>query len=97
MATTGLPASISSDLTRVTESLQMLAPRWNVWVLLTLSEKPLRYREIKRALPWLPDGQLHPGSSGWSTLALSSEPSSSPRTCCTTCPSGGASCCRFSA
>ncbi|GAA2643750.1 winged helix-turn-helix transcriptional regulator [Streptomyces spororaveus] len=60
MATTGLPESISSDLSRVTQSLQMLAPRWNVWVLLTMSEKPLRYREIKGALPWLPDGQLHP-------------------------------------
>uniref|UniRef100_A0AAU2K0B6 Winged helix-turn-helix transcriptional regulator n=1 Tax=Streptomyces sp. NBC_00049 TaxID=2903617 RepID=A0AAU2K0B6_9ACTN len=60
MATTGLPESISSDLSRVTQSLQMLAPRWNVWVLLTMSEKPLRYREIKSALPWLPDGQLHP-------------------------------------
>ncbi|MFG2978838.1 winged helix-turn-helix transcriptional regulator [Streptomyces sp. NPDC048331] len=60
MATTGLPASISSDLSRVTESLQMLAPRWNVWVLLTLSEKPLRYRGIKNALHWLPNGQLHP-------------------------------------
>ncbi|MGP3684564.1 winged helix-turn-helix transcriptional regulator [Streptomyces sp. IBSNAI002] len=55
-----MPESISSDLSRVTESLQMLAPRWNVWVLMTLSEKPLRYREIKSALPWLPDGQLHP-------------------------------------
>ncbi|MCY0940217.1 winged helix-turn-helix transcriptional regulator [Streptomyces antarcticus] len=60
MATTGLPESISSDLSRVTQSLQMLAPRWNVWVLMTLSQKPLRYREIKSALPWLPDGQLHP-------------------------------------
>ncbi|MCX5278398.1 winged helix-turn-helix transcriptional regulator [Streptomyces virginiae] len=60
MATTGLPESISSDLSRVTQSLQMLAPRWNVWVLLTLSQKPRRYREIKSALPWLPDGQLHP-------------------------------------
>lgn len=60
MATTGLPESISSDLSRVTESLQMLAPRWNVWVLMTLAEMPLRYREIKSALPWLPDGQLHP-------------------------------------
>ncbi|MFD8978628.1 winged helix-turn-helix transcriptional regulator [Streptomyces sp. NPDC059564] len=60
MATTGLPESISSDLSRVTESLQMLSPRWNVWVLLTMSEKPLRYRELKSALPWLPDGQLHP-------------------------------------
>ncbi|AWZ08352.1 MULTISPECIES: winged helix-turn-helix transcriptional regulator [unclassified Streptomyces] len=60
MATTGLPKSISSDLSRVTQSLQMLAPRWNIWVLLTMSEKPMRYREIKSALPWLPDGQLHP-------------------------------------
>ncbi|MFI1060498.1 winged helix-turn-helix transcriptional regulator [Streptomyces spororaveus] len=47
-------------MSRVTESLQMLAPRWNVWVLMTLAETPLRYREIKSALPWLPDGQLHP-------------------------------------
>lgn len=60
MATTGLPESISSDLSRVTESLQMLAPTWNVWVLMTLAEKPLRYREIKSVLPWLVDGHLHP-------------------------------------
>ncbi|MFJ5546721.1 winged helix-turn-helix transcriptional regulator [Streptomyces sp. NPDC093225] len=60
MTTTGLPDFIASDLSRVTETLQMLAPRWNVWVLMTLAEKPLRYREIKRTLPWLPDGQLHP-------------------------------------
>ncbi|MFJ7589501.1 winged helix-turn-helix transcriptional regulator [Streptomyces sp. NPDC097617] len=60
MPITGLPESISSDLSRVTESLQMLAPRWNVWVLMSLSEKPLRYGELKRTLHWLHDGQLHP-------------------------------------
>lgn len=60
MATTGLPRTTQMDLTRVTESLEMLAPRWSVWTLMTLSTGPLRYTEIKRRLPWLLDGQLHP-------------------------------------
>ncbi|MCC3775874.1 helix-turn-helix transcriptional regulator [Streptomyces sp. UNOB3_S3] len=38
----------------------MLAPRWSVWVLMTLANQPLRYAEIKPKLPWLADGQLHP-------------------------------------
>ncbi|MER5786403.1 helix-turn-helix domain-containing protein [Streptomyces mobaraensis] len=58
MATTGLPRT--NDLSRVTETLEMIAPRWSVWVLMTLAEQPLRYAEIKPKLPWLADGQLHP-------------------------------------
>lgn len=60
MTTPGMPESVSADLSRVTESLQMLAPRWNVWVLMTLAEQPLRYSDIKPRLPWLVDGQLNP-------------------------------------
>ncbi|MFK4222202.1 winged helix-turn-helix transcriptional regulator [Streptomyces sp. NPDC019890] len=60
MATTGLPRTTLTDLSRVTESLEMITPRWSVWVLMTLSAKPLRYAEIKPKLPWLADGQLHP-------------------------------------
>ncbi|MEW1632682.1 winged helix-turn-helix transcriptional regulator [Streptomyces sp. NPDC093801] len=60
MPTPGLPESVAADLSRVTESLQMLAPRWNVWVLMTVAEQPLRYSDIKTRLPWLVDGQLHP-------------------------------------
>ncbi|MDF3292436.1 winged helix-turn-helix transcriptional regulator [Streptomyces silvisoli] len=60
MATTGLPRTTLNDLSRVTESLEMLAPRWSVWALMTLSSQPLRYAEIKSRLPWLHDGQLHP-------------------------------------
>jgi DNA-binding HxlR family transcriptional regulator len=60
LPTPGLPESVAADLSRVTESLQMLAPRWNVWVLMTVAEQPLRYSDIKTRLPWLVDGQLHP-------------------------------------
>ncbi|MEJ8650618.1 winged helix-turn-helix transcriptional regulator [Streptomyces sp. MS1.AVA.3] len=60
MATTGLPHTTQDDLSGVTKTLDLLAPRWNVWVLMTLSAKPLRYAEIKPKLPWLHDGQLHP-------------------------------------
>ncbi|WP_411140957.1 winged helix-turn-helix transcriptional regulator [Streptomyces sp. x-80] len=60
MATTGLPPATDADLSRVTESLEMISPLWSVWVLMTLSAKPLRYAEVKPRLPWLHDGQLHP-------------------------------------
>ncbi|MFC9228380.1 winged helix-turn-helix transcriptional regulator [Streptomyces decoyicus] len=60
MATTGLPHTTQDDLSGVTKTLDLLAPRWSVWVLMTLSAKPLRYAEIKPRLPWLHDGQLHP-------------------------------------
>ncbi|MFF0448051.1 winged helix-turn-helix transcriptional regulator [Streptomyces sp. NPDC004609] len=60
MAPTGLTPAVRTDLARVTESLSMLTPRWNVQLLLVLSDKPLRYTEIKQRMPWLADGQLHP-------------------------------------
>ncbi|MET9294352.1 helix-turn-helix domain-containing protein [Streptomyces sp. NPDC003077] len=60
MAPTGLSRPTLNDISRVTESLEMLAPTWNVWVLMTLASQPLRYAEIKPRLPWLHDGQLHP-------------------------------------
>ncbi|MGW4249893.1 winged helix-turn-helix transcriptional regulator [Streptomyces californicus] len=60
MATTAPPPSASHDLSGVTRTLDLLAPRWSVWVLMTLSSQTLRYAEIKPRLPWLADGQLHP-------------------------------------
>ncbi|KOT79123.1 hypothetical protein ADK70_31950 [Streptomyces rimosus subsp. pseudoverticillatus] len=60
MAPTGLSRATATDLARVTESLDMIAPRWSVWVLMTLHEQPLRYHEIKPKLAWLADGQLNP-------------------------------------
>ncbi|MEU5162329.1 winged helix-turn-helix transcriptional regulator [Streptomyces sp. NPDC020875] len=60
MASTGLTPAVRTDLARVTESLSMLTPRWNVQLLLVLAEQPLRYTEIKKRMPWLADGQLHP-------------------------------------
>ncbi|PKV84284.1 winged helix-turn-helix transcriptional regulator [Streptomyces sp. TLI_146] len=60
MATTGLPRSTQVDVARVTESLEMIAPLWNVRILMTLSTQPLRYAEVKPRLPWLNDGTLHP-------------------------------------
>ncbi|MFD9793313.1 winged helix-turn-helix transcriptional regulator [Streptomyces sp. NPDC059070] len=52
----------SADLPRVAEALEMLAPRWSAWVLMTLAahDEPLRYSAVKASLPWLADGQLHP-------------------------------------
>ncbi|OKJ72258.1 winged helix-turn-helix transcriptional regulator [Streptomyces sp. CB02460] len=60
MATTVPTPSASHDLSGVTKTLDLLAPRWSVWVLMTLSSQTLRYAEIKPKLPWLADGQLHP-------------------------------------
>ncbi|MFF5781638.1 winged helix-turn-helix transcriptional regulator [Streptomyces virginiae] len=52
----------SNDLPRVAEALEMITPRWSVWVLMTLASQsgPLRYTKLKEHLPWLGDGQLHP-------------------------------------
>lgn len=52
----------SADLPRVTEALEMLAPRWSAWVLMTLAAQgePVRYSRLKEHLPWLADGQLNP-------------------------------------
>ncbi|MFE3645922.1 winged helix-turn-helix transcriptional regulator [Streptomyces sp. NPDC059169] len=60
MATTGLPPAVDADVSRVTEVLGMITPRWNVQVLLALSVRPLRYTEIANKLSWLHSGQLHP-------------------------------------
>ncbi|MFF3460336.1 winged helix-turn-helix transcriptional regulator [Streptomyces sp. NPDC002730] len=60
MATTAPPPSTPNDLLGVTKTLDLLAPRWSVWVLMTISSQPLRYAEFKPRLPWLADGQLHP-------------------------------------
>ncbi|MFF4822718.1 winged helix-turn-helix transcriptional regulator [Streptomyces sp. NPDC001212] len=60
MATTGLPPADDADVARVTEALQMITPRWNVRILLTLNQPPQRYTEIAAKLPYLQSGQLHP-------------------------------------
>ncbi|MEU1477133.1 winged helix-turn-helix transcriptional regulator [Streptomyces sp. NPDC005760] len=60
MAATGLPRTTRTDLARVTEALEMLAPRWSVWTLMTLAEQPLRYKEIQSQLSWLQSGQINP-------------------------------------
>ncbi|MEU8482359.1 winged helix-turn-helix transcriptional regulator [Streptomyces sp. NPDC048641] len=60
MATTAPPSATPNDLLGVTKTLDLLAPRWSVWVLMTISSQPLRYAEFKPRLPWLADGQLHP-------------------------------------
>ncbi|MER5442574.1 winged helix-turn-helix transcriptional regulator [Streptomyces sp. NPDC002790] len=60
MATTAPSPATPNDLLGVTKTLDLLAPRWSVWVLMTVSSQPLRYAEFKPRLPWLADGQLHP-------------------------------------
>jgi DNA-binding HxlR family transcriptional regulator len=54
----GLSRAAVADLNRVTQALEMLAPRWSVWTLMTLSDQPLRYTEIRPRLALLADGQL---------------------------------------
>lgn len=58
MTATGLSRAAVADLNRVTQALEMLAPRWSVWTLMTLSEQPMRYTEIKPRLALLADSQL---------------------------------------
>ncbi|SEO73890.1 transcriptional regulator, HxlR family [Actinacidiphila rubida] len=60
MTAIGLSRAAVADLDRVTQALDMLAPRWSVWTLMSLSEQPLRYTEIKPRLALLADGQLSP-------------------------------------
>ena len=60
MAITGLPLDTDADITRVTEALAMITPRWNVRIMLALSGPPLRYSEIADKMSWLQNGQLHP-------------------------------------
>ncbi|MFI5804408.1 winged helix-turn-helix transcriptional regulator [Streptomyces sp. NPDC051561] len=60
MDATEFPRPLRSDLQRVTETLEMLAPRWSVWTLATLTDQPQRYTEIKPQLAMLEDGQLAP-------------------------------------
>ncbi|MFF8447717.1 winged helix-turn-helix transcriptional regulator [Streptomyces leeuwenhoekii] len=60
MAFTGLPPDTDADVARVTETLAMITPRWNVRILLALSGGPLRYTEVAAKVPWLQSGQLHP-------------------------------------
>ncbi|MFI0711309.1 MULTISPECIES: winged helix-turn-helix transcriptional regulator [Streptomyces] len=60
MATTGLSPDTDADITRVTEALAMITPRWNVRILLALSGRPLRYSEVADKVAWLQNGQLHP-------------------------------------
>jgi len=60
LTATGLSRAAVTDLNRVTQALEMLAPRWSVWTLMSLSEQPLRYTEIKSRLTFLVDAQLSP-------------------------------------
>ncbi|MFJ4918467.1 winged helix-turn-helix transcriptional regulator [Streptomyces sp. NPDC088725] len=60
MATTGLPPETNADVSRVTEALAMITPRWNVRIMLAVSGPPLRYSEIAGNVSWLQSGQLHP-------------------------------------
>ena len=54
--------ALSPDLRRVAETLEMIAPRWSVWMLMTLASEPkgLRYTEIQSRLPWLIASQITP-------------------------------------
>ncbi|MET9374021.1 helix-turn-helix domain-containing protein [Streptomyces sp. NPDC002992] len=62
----------STDLPRVVETLEMIAPRWSVWVIMTLAAEtqPMRYSEVNARLPWLVDGQLTPRLRALSNAGL---------------------------
>ncbi|MGW7169996.1 winged helix-turn-helix transcriptional regulator [Streptomyces sp. NPDC054884] len=60
MAITALPPDTDADIARVTETLAMITPRWNVRILLALSDPPVRYSELAAKVSWLQNGQLHP-------------------------------------
>ncbi|WP_432012664.1 winged helix-turn-helix transcriptional regulator [Streptomyces cucumeris] len=60
MAITALPPDTEADIARVTETLAMITPRWNVRIMLALSGPPLRYSELAAKVSWLQNGQLHP-------------------------------------
>ncbi|MFG2115565.1 winged helix-turn-helix transcriptional regulator [Streptomyces sp. NPDC048718] len=62
----------SAELSRVVETLEMIAPRWSVWVLMTLAadEQPLRYSDVRSRLPWLGDAQLTSRLRGLSEAGL---------------------------
>ncbi|MFE6979245.1 winged helix-turn-helix transcriptional regulator [Streptomyces sp. NPDC057682] len=60
MVTTALRPDIDTDIARVTETLAMITPRWNVRILLALARSPLRYSEVAAKVSWLQSGQLHP-------------------------------------
>ncbi|MGW7303955.1 winged helix-turn-helix transcriptional regulator [Streptomyces sp. NPDC054835] len=54
--------ALSPDLRRVVETLEMISPRWSVWMLMTLASEPhgLRYSDVQSRLPWLIAGQITP-------------------------------------
>ncbi|MER6532080.1 helix-turn-helix domain-containing protein [Streptomyces sp. NPDC001508] len=60
MAAIGLPPAVDADVTRVTEALNMITPRWRVRILLALKGSPQRYTQVADKLSYLPSGQLHP-------------------------------------
>ncbi|GAA3389029.1 winged helix-turn-helix transcriptional regulator [Streptomyces roseoviridis] len=59
MPASGLPAPTHRDLDQVTQALETISPRWNAWILMTLTT-PGRYMDLKARMPWLHDGQLQP-------------------------------------
>ncbi|WP_329309224.1 winged helix-turn-helix transcriptional regulator [Streptomyces microflavus] len=59
MPASGLPAPTPRDLDLVVQALEAISPRWNAWVLMSLTE-PARYSDLKARMPWMADGQLHP-------------------------------------
>jgi DNA-binding HxlR family transcriptional regulator len=79
LATTVPPPSTPHDLSGVTKTLDLLVPRWSVWVLMTLSSQTLRYAEIKPKLPWLADGQLHPRLRHFTSVGLVERTEYAPR------------------
>ncbi|WP_406738962.1 winged helix-turn-helix transcriptional regulator [Streptomyces sp. NBC_00853] len=59
MPASGLPAPAPRDIDLVVQALEAISPRWNAWVLMSLTE-PARYSDLKARMPWMADGQLHP-------------------------------------
>ncbi|MEW1699065.1 winged helix-turn-helix transcriptional regulator [Streptomyces sp. NPDC093249] len=59
MPASGLPDPAPRDLDLVVRALEAISPRWNAWILMSLTT-PARYADLKARMPWMADGQLHP-------------------------------------
>ncbi|MEU6814043.1 winged helix-turn-helix transcriptional regulator [Streptomyces sp. NPDC046860] len=74
-----LPPHTAADIARVTETLAMITPRWNVRILLALNDRPQRYMELWEKLPWLQPAQLHPKLTSLCDAGLVQRTKHSPR------------------
>ncbi|WP_282697799.1 helix-turn-helix domain-containing protein [Streptomyces sp. CC208A] len=59
MPASGPPGPAHRELDQVVQVLETISPRWNAWILMSLTT-PARYMDLKARMPWLHDGQFQP-------------------------------------